>query len=72
MLIYIKFVYFQVGDIVKVVENETFPGDLILISSSIEGGICFIETSSLDGEKNLKPKSSMADTIQYAPPPQKV
>ena len=31
-----------------------FPADLILLSSSGEGGTAFIETASLDGEKNLK------------------
>lgn len=44
------------GDIVKILEGETFPADLIVIKSSAEDGSCFIETSSLDGEKNLKPK----------------
>ena len=33
--------------------DETFPADLVLLSSS-SGGDCFIATSSLDGEKNLK------------------
>lgn len=44
----------KVGDIVKVKENEVIPADLILISTNSEDGKCFIETSSLDGEKNLK------------------
>lgn len=30
-----------------------FPADLIILASSNDG-ICFIQTSSLDGEKNLK------------------
>lgn len=38
-----------VGDIVMVEEGEMFPADLILISSSIEGGNAYIETASLDG-----------------------
>ncbi len=46
------------GDICKVFENDVFPADLIALSSNLEGGACFIETSSLDGEKNLKPKGS--------------
>lgn len=33
-----------------------FPADLIILSSSNEDGSAFINTSSLDGEKNLKPK----------------
>lgn len=32
------------------------------MSSSLENGVCFLETSSLDGEKNLKPKMSPKET----------
>jgi P-type E1-E2 ATPase len=44
----------EVGDIVLIKANEEFPADLILMSSSNPDGSCFISTSSLDGEKNLK------------------
>ena len=39
-----------------------FPADLILLCSSSEGNVAFIETASLDGEKNLKPRSSYPET----------
>lgn len=39
----------MIGDIVKSEQEELFPVDLILLSSSIEGGTAFIETASLDG-----------------------
>jgi len=55
----------MVGDFCLVKDNDVFPADLILLNSSIEGGVCFIETSSLDGEKNLKPKNSMPETIPW-------
>lgn len=42
--------------------EELFPVDLILLSSSVDGGIAFIETASLDGEKNLKPRSAFPQT----------
>lgn len=51
-----------VGDIIKVTKEEFFPADLILIGSSFEDGIAFIQTSSLDGEKNLKPRMSFKET----------
>lgn len=38
-----------VGDICCVQEEELFPADLILLTSSSEGGVAFIETASLDG-----------------------
>lgn len=39
-----------------------FPADLIVLHSAIESGACYIETSSLDGEKNLKQKSAIKET----------
>lgn len=53
------------GDIVYTEADEMFPADLILISSSHEGGGAFIETASLDGEKNLKPRSAFKELMQY-------
>ena len=47
-----------VGDIISVLENETFPADIILIDSNLPEGICYIETGTLDGEKTLKLKES--------------
>uniref|UniRef100_A0A8C2KG25 Phospholipid-transporting ATPase n=1 Tax=Cyprinus carpio TaxID=7962 RepID=A0A8C2KG25_CYPCA len=44
----------KVGDVVEVVEDETFPCDLILLQSSREDGTCFVTTASLDGESNHK------------------
>lgn len=44
----------QVGDIVRVAKDETFPVDLVLLSSDRADGTCHITTASLDGETNLK------------------
>lgn len=44
----------QVGDIVVVREDETFPCDLILLSSSRHDGTCYVTTTSLDGESSHK------------------
>jgi phospholipid-transporting ATPase len=52
----------SVGDIVKVQQNEAFPADLICIVSSEAGGLCYIETSQLDGETNLKIRRSLPAT----------
>ena len=51
-----------VGDIISVIENETFPADIILIDSNLPEGICYIETGTLDGEKTLKLKEAPIQT----------
>ncbi|XP_033847975.1 phospholipid-transporting ATPase IF [Periophthalmus magnuspinnatus] len=52
----------RVGDIVRVAKDETFPADLVLLSSERPDGTCHITTASLDGETNLKTHYSVAET----------
>ncbi|XP_026991774.1 phospholipid-transporting ATPase 11C isoform X8 [Tachysurus fulvidraco] len=52
----------KVGDIVEVVEDETFPCDLILLHSSRDDDTCFVTTASLDGESNHKTHYTVPDT----------
>jgi len=56
-----------VGDLVKVHEDDMFAADLILLASSHDGGFCFIQTSSLDGEKNLKKRTRPKDLDLHIP-----
>lgn len=37
---------------------------MVLINSSAPKGICYIETKNLDGETNLKTKSSLKETVE--------
>ena len=46
------------GDIVFVRNREMIPADLILLASANEGGSAYVETSSIDGETNLKLRNS--------------
>ncbi|XP_041637884.1 phospholipid-transporting ATPase IH isoform X1 [Cheilinus undulatus] len=55
----------RVGDVVSVKEDETFPCDLILLSSSREDGTCFVTTASLDGESSHKTYYAVQDTKAY-------
>eukprot|EP01134_Creolimax_fragrantissima_P006623 CFRG6623T1 len=58
----------QVGDIVRVVHDQYFPADLIVLSSSEPMGICYVETANLDGETNLKIKQSVSITESVKTP----
>uniref|UniRef100_H9GC97 Phospholipid-transporting ATPase n=1 Tax=Anolis carolinensis TaxID=28377 RepID=H9GC97_ANOCA len=46
----------KVGDFIQLSCNEEIPADMVLLYSSDGDGLCHIETSSLDGETNLKEK----------------
>ena len=46
----------KLGEFIIVLENKQIPADMILIDSNLNEGMAYVETSSLDGEKNLKPK----------------
>ncbi|TKY73249.1 putative phospholipid-transporting ATPase 9 [Spatholobus suberectus] len=59
---YSKWKDLKVGDIVKVEKDEFFPADLILLSSSYDDAICYVETMNLDGETNLKVKQALEET----------
>ncbi|XP_048229970.1 probable phospholipid-transporting ATPase 8 isoform X2 [Ricinus communis] len=52
----------RVGDLVKVTKDEYFPADLLLLSSSYDDGISYVETMNLDGETNLKLKHALEVT----------
>ncbi|MEE6472636.1 hypothetical protein FKM82_009672, partial [Ascaphus truei] len=51
-----------VGDIVKVTNGQHLPADMIILSSSEPQAMCYIETSNLDGETNLKIRQGLPAT----------
>ncbi|CAK8565342.1 unnamed protein product [Lathyrus sativus] len=52
----------KVGNIVKVKKDDFFPADLLLLSSSYDDAVCYVETMNLDGETNLKLKQGLEVT----------
>lgn len=58
----------KVGDIIKVHKGEPLPADVVQLSSSEEQGTSYIDTCDLDGETNLKIKSSLSLTVHATKP----
>ncbi|KAM9320677.1 phospholipid-transporting ATPase IB [Gastrophryne carolinensis] len=54
-----------VGDIVKVTNGQHIPADMIILSSSEPQAMCYIETSNLDGETNLKIRQGLPATSGF-------
>ncbi|XP_039014026.1 phospholipid-transporting ATPase 3-like [Hibiscus syriacus] len=58
----------QVGDIIRVKQDEFFPADILLLASTNSDGVCYIETANLDGETNLKIRKALEKTWDYFTP----
>lgn len=59
------------GDLVLLLENEETPADLLLVYSKGTTEYAYVETSNLDGEKNLKSKLPLRrfrDNFDFARP----
>ncbi|KAM0841456.1 hypothetical protein ACQ4PT_053767 [Festuca glaucescens] len=57
----------QVGDVVRVVANETLPCDMVLLSTSDPTGVAYVQTINLDGESNLKTRYAKQETMLTPP-----
>ncbi|KAK6298640.1 hypothetical protein J4Q44_G00316950 [Coregonus suidteri] len=53
-----------VGELVKAANGDHLPADLVILSSSEPQGMCYIETSNLDGETNLKIRQGLQITSE--------
>lgn len=40
---------YLIGDIIKLKKGEAVPADMVLLSTNQNKGVCYVETSSLDG-----------------------
>ncbi|XP_010782864.1 phospholipid-transporting ATPase IA isoform X4 [Notothenia coriiceps] len=51
-----------VGEVLRASNGDHLPADLVILSSSEPQGMCYIETSNLDGETNLKIRQGLRVT----------
>lgn len=55
------------GDIVKLEDESEIPADMLILSSSEDKGIAYVETKNLDGETNLKLKTAHKELFKKFP-----
>lgn len=49
----------QVGDFVRIYNDDQIPADVAILSTSDPDGACYVETKNLDGETNLKVRHAL-------------
>ncbi|KAJ5703287.1 hypothetical protein N7493_011676 [Penicillium malachiteum] len=49
----------QVGDFVRLYNEDPIPADIVILSTSDPDGACYVETKGLDGETNLKVRQAL-------------
>ena len=51
-----------VGDVVYLRKDMEVPADMVILKTSDELGGCYIQTTNLDGESDLKPRRALTET----------
>jgi phospholipid-translocating ATPase len=59
---HVKWKELNVGDYVKIENDQDIPADIVILSTSETDNICYVETQNLDGETNLKQRQGLPGT----------
>ncbi|RCH99963.1 hypothetical protein CU098_004186 [Rhizopus stolonifer] len=59
---HVKWKELNVGDYVKIENDESIPADVVILATSETDNICYVETQNLDGETNLKQRQGLPGT----------
>ena len=62
----------RVGDIIELKQNDWVPADIVLLASSGQANIAYIETMALDGETNLKTREPLPDMAKICSDPKQL
>lgn len=63
----VRWIDLRVGHVIRVVNKGEVPADVILLQTSEPQGMCYIETSNIDGETNLKIKEAVPAAAKALP-----
>lgn len=64
----VEYQHVRPGDLVKVAQDAEVCADLLLLTAKTPAAAAYIETASLDGEKNLKPRLPVFERFLTADP----